>query len=132
MVYCDSAILINFLEGSEPFYSRAEVRLRALRAAGDDIAVSDLTRLECRIKPIQETNAPQLAIFDTFFALADVRKVALSTGVYDRATELRARFAFKTVDALHLAAAKEAGCGLFLTPDRKLARCTDLPVEILA
>ena len=46
--------------------------------------------------------------------------------------ELRAQFAFKTADALHLAAAIEAGCGLFLTADTKLARCTSIPVEVLS
>ena len=31
----------------------------------------------------------------------------------------------------HLAAAIESGCDLFLTNDHRLARCTDLSVELL-
>lgn len=39
---------------------------------------------------------------------------------------------FKLPDALHLAAAIEHGCGLFLTNDAKLANCTDITVEVLS
>ncbi len=132
LIYCDSVILIHFLDANDASHVRAAQRLAALRSAGDEMAVSDLTRLECRVKPIQLADGLRLAIFDGFFALSDVRRVPLTTAVFDRATGLRAQFAFKTADALHLAAAIEAGCGLFLTADTKLARCTAIPVEVLS
>jgi predicted nucleic acid-binding protein len=46
---------------------------------------------------------------------------------------LRAASAFKlkVPDCLHLAAAIEHGCGLFLTHDAQLKLCKDIPVEIL-
>ncbi len=37
----------------------------------------------------------------------------------------------KTIDALHLAAAVESGCGAFLTNDARLGGFRDLVVEIL-
>jgi predicted nucleic acid-binding protein len=70
-------------------------------------------------------------MFDNFFLLPDVKRVPLNTAVFDQATDIRAQFAFKTTDAIHLAAAIEAGCGGFLTHDVQLARFTDIPVEIL-
>lgn len=132
LICCDSVILIHYLDANDASHLRAAHRLAALRSAGDEMAVSDLSRLECRVKPIQLADSQRLAIFDGFFALPDVRRVPLTTAVFDRATELRAQFAFKTADALHLAAAIEAGCGLFLTADAKLARCTSIPVEVLS
>jgi len=72
-----------------------------------------------------------LAKFDTFFALPDVLKVPLTQAVYDRATRARAQYAFKTVDAIHLAAAVEAHCDAFLTHDLALARFRDIAVELL-
>lgn len=131
LIYCDSVILIYYLDANDAYQQKADIRLTAIRSAGDEIAVSDLSRLECRVKPVQQADAQRLAIFDGFFALPDVRKVPLTTAVYDRATELRAQFSFKTADAIHLAAAIEAGCDLFLTHDHKLARCTDIKVELL-
>ncbi len=52
LIYLDSAILIYYLDGIGPFQVLAANRLVAIRTAGDHIAVSDLTRLECRVKPI--------------------------------------------------------------------------------
>jgi predicted nucleic acid-binding protein len=131
LIYCDSVILIYYLDAVGPLHQRAANRLAALAAAGDGIAVSDLTRLECRVKPIQLGDAPALAKFDTFFALPDVRKVPLTTAVYDRATDIRAQHKFKTADAIHLAAAVESGCGAFLTNDARLAAFPVITVEIL-
>jgi predicted nucleic acid-binding protein len=49
------------------------------------------------------------------------------------AARLRAasNFQLKVPDCLHLAAAIEHGCGLFLSHDDQLRQCTAIPVEIL-
>ena len=132
LVYLDSVIVIYYLDAADQFHQLAAQRLGALPAAGDEIAVSDLTRLECRVQPIQQADQQRLAIFDQFFALPDVHLVPLSTAVYDRATLIRAQYTFKATDALHLAGAIEAGCGLFLTHDVRLARFIGIHVEILS
>lgn len=132
LIYLDSVIVIYFLDANDQYQQMAAQRLSALRAAGDEIAISDLTRLECRVQPINQSDQRRLAMFDNFFILSGVKRVPLTTAVYDRATEIRAQFAFKTTDAIHLAAAIESGCGLFLTHDRQLAKFTGIPVEILS
>ena len=47
------------------------------------------------------------------------------------ATTLRARYGFKTPDAIHLASAIGEKADVFLTGDSSLARCTDIAVEVL-
>src|SRR5258708_758164 len=131
LVYLDSVIVVYYLDAADQFHQLAAQRLAAFAGTRDEIAVSDLTRLECRVHPIQEADQQRLALFDHFFALPDVHLVPLSTAVYDRATLIRAQYAFRTTDALHLAAAIEAGCGSFLTHDLRLARFTGISVEIL-
>ena len=131
LIYCDSAIIIYFYEHTGPFNVRATQRLTSLRAAGDHIAVSDLVRLECRVKPIRLGNSAALAIFDGFFAMPDIQLVPITTAVFDRATLIRAHHKFSSPDSLHLAAAVEAGCDAFLTNDTRLAAFTDIPVEVL-
>ena len=51
-----------------------------------------------------------------------------------RLATLRAasNFKLKVPDCLHLAAAIDHGCGLFLTHDAQLTQCTDIAVEVLA
>ena len=53
LIYCDSCILLYFYDHVGIFNVRATNRLTALDAAGDRIAVSDLVRLECRVRPIK-------------------------------------------------------------------------------
>lgn len=53
LIYCDSVILIYFLDTVGPFNVRAVTRMAAMRTAGDTAAFSDLTRLECRVKPLK-------------------------------------------------------------------------------
>jgi predicted nucleic acid-binding protein len=130
-IYFDSVIAIYLLDHTGSFQARAAARLTVLESAGDGIAVSVLTRLECRVKPLALGDATKLAGFDAFFTRPDVLKVPLTTAVYERATLLRARYNFKLADSLHLAAAIENGCDQLLTNDTRLSRCTDIAVEVL-
>ncbi len=131
MIYWDSVITIYLLDHTGGFQARAKARLTVIEKAGDVIAVSDLSRLECRVKPIRTGDAGSLAQFDAFFVRPDVQQVPLTTAVFDRATLLRATHNFKLGDSLHLAAAIEAGCDRFLTNDHRLSKCTDITVEVL-
>ncbi len=85
-VYLDSMIVIYLVEGPDPFRTRARDRMDQLVAAGDRAAVSDLTRLECRVKPIRLGDAALLADYDTFFAAPDLLRLALPAPVFERAT----------------------------------------------
>jgi len=49
----------------------------------------------------------------------------------ERATELCARYNLKTPDAIHYATAVEVGASVFLTGDRGLSHCSEVPIELL-
>lgn len=131
LIYLDSVICIYAVEGAKSFQERAKARLTAMRASGDQPALSDLTWLECRVKPIRLSDPLALADMEAFLTAADVFRVPLPLAVYDRACQIRAIHNFKLGDALHLAAAIEGGCGAFLTNDRRLSSFRDISVEIL-
>jgi predicted nucleic acid-binding protein len=131
LIYCDSVVLIYYYDGKANFRARATARTAQLLAVGDQVAVSELCRLECRVKPIRFGDGAALAQYDTFFARPDVRIVPITTATFDRATLIRAVHNFKLADALHLAAAVEARCDRFLTNDTRLSAFPDIPVEVL-
>ncbi len=131
LVYLDSVICIYALAGTPSFQARARARLAAMRAAGDAPAISDLTWLECRVKPIRLGDAVALADMEAFLNGSDVVRVPMSPPVYERACRIRAVHNYKLADALHLAAAIEGGCGLFLTNDHRLSGFPDITVEVL-
>jgi predicted nucleic acid-binding protein len=115
LVYLDSAICVYAVEGVPSFQARARTRLADLRTAGDQPAISDLTWLECRVKPIRQGDATLLNDMEAFLNAADMLRIPMPTAVYERACRIRAIHGYKLADALHLAAAIEGGCGLFLT-----------------
>jgi predicted nucleic acid-binding protein len=132
LIYLDSNIVIYLIEQPPIFGRKASARYAALLAAGDKFIVSDLTRVECRSKPLAAADLLTLRHYDFFFSHAAHQIGWLTTSVCDRATDIRGRYGFKTADALHLAAAIEAGCSTFLTNDVRLNRFPDLTVEVLS
>src|SRR5205814_668359 len=110
---------------------RATARIAAARAAGDRFAVTDLVRMECLVGPLRAGDAARQAGFVAFFAMPDVDVLPLTAAVCDRAAHIRAATRFRPLDALHLAAAVENGCDLFLTKDAGLSAFPGIPIEIL-
>jgi predicted nucleic acid-binding protein len=135
MTVClDSDCVIYLVEGPPVWEAKVTARLAALRAAGDAIAVSDLARTECLAGPLSKSDAVTLANYHTYFSSGTVQVLSLTPAVCERAAHLRAasNFKLKVPDCLHLAAAIEHGCGLFLTHDAQLKQCTAITVEILS
>lgn len=127
-LYLDAAPVIYAVEQVAPFFPVVDARLST---AGVVLVASELTRMECRVKPVREGNADLLKDYDDFFADAVAEVVALSREVVDRATEIRARYGFKTPDAVHLGAAVVTGCDAFLTNDHRLDHFPDISIEVV-
>jgi uncharacterized protein len=131
VIFLDSNVVIYAIETTSTFHARARTHLGTLRAAGHTFAVSDLVRLECRVRPIRNGDSILLAEFDAIFAASDVQVLPLTAAVCDRVTLIRAALNFKTPDSLQLAAAIVHSCDRFLTADARLNACTDIPVDVL-
>lgn len=132
MIVClDSNVVIYLVEADPTWTPKADARVAAVLAAGDEVAVCDAARLECLLKPLALADTGAEAAFRAFFASHWVRMLPVTTATWERAAQIGAAFNFKAMDSLHLATAIEHGCGLFLTADGRLGRCTAIPVEVL-
>lgn len=127
-LYLDTAPVIYVVERVLPFFPVVDARLST---AGIVLVASDLTRMECRVKPVREEKTALLKDYDDFFLSAVADIIVLSREVVDRATEIRARHRFKTPDAIHLAAAMVTRCDAFLTNDNRLDRFPDIVIEVV-
>jgi predicted nucleic acid-binding protein len=134
MTVClDADCTIYFVEQNPLWGPRVTAQIAAFRAVGDGIAVTDLARTECLAKPLATGDLAVVADYQAFFADPEIRVLPLTAAVCERAARIRAAsgFRLKVPDCLHLAAAIEQGCRLFLTHDAQLRQCQDILVEIL-
>ena len=127
-LYLDATPVIYSVEQISPYAPVVDLRLGS---AGLIRIASELTRLECRVKPLRNGDNALLAEFDDFFANDISECVDLTRAVMNRAAEIRAKYGFKTPDAIHLAAACTAKCDTFLTNDHRLERFTELAIEVV-
>jgi uncharacterized protein len=126
--YLDAAPIIYLIEQSQPFATAIRSKLAA---PGIVPITSELSRLECRVKPMRDGNQALLQDFNDYFANTIAEIFPLTRDVVDLATEIRAQYNFKTPDALHLAAAVISNCDVFLTNDQRLNRFTGISIETI-
>lgn len=131
-VYLDSCALIYRIEQRAPWAGRVNECLAKIEADRSVLVVSELTRLECRVRPIALDREDMLSSYDRFFAQPTLAWQAIDRAVFELATSLRALNRLKTPDALHLAAALTASCRQFITNDRRLADAAGDRIEVVA
>jgi uncharacterized protein len=131
-VYLDACSIIYLVEAASPFHDAMVSRLRQYRAdPASRLITSRLSCLECRIRPIRDSDQKLLGSYDRFFDADRLLIVEITAEVVANATNLRARYGFKTPDAIHLASAIQEKADFVLTGDSSLARCTEIAVEVL-
>jgi len=119
------------MESVEPFYSKLIRILRNLHAQYPQavFAVSRLSCLECRIKPLREDDQFLVELYDQFFAANCLSVIELDAQIIDTATNLRVQYNFRTPDALQAACALAiAGDKCLITGDIKFKRLQELQV----
>ena len=129
-LYLDANAIIYCVEGVPEFRSAALGWVeRARQVEGSVILTSRFSRLECLSKPMSEGDPVKLASFVGFFDT--LRLVSITDELLEQAVALRARYRLRSADALHLATSIAEGADVFLTSDRRLARCTEVQVALI-
>lgn len=128
-IYIDACIAIYAVEAATE-HGPAVTALMNEHRSQAEFCVSDLVRLECRVRPLRDESVQLLEEYDRFFSM--MTTLSIPTAAYDLAAELRAFYRLKTPDALHAAVAIHHGCAEFWTNDNRLGRLSDrIQVRIL-
>ena len=85
IAYLDANIVIYVVERHPLWGPKAEARITQLRAGGDQIATSDVHRLECLVGPLFLNDQKTLADYLAFFSDPDVMTVPVAAPVWERA-----------------------------------------------
>jgi predicted nucleic acid-binding protein len=96
------------------------------------VVVSTIVLTECLSKPLKEGDATLVASYNTLFRhTRGIALIPVHVTVAARAADLRARYALRTPDALHVATALVSGSDAFLTNDLALKRVREINVLVL-
>lgn len=142
LYYLDTVIAIYAVEGAPADQQRALNHLTALEQAGHRFAISELTRTECLVPLFGPGGGQRLWDFFRFFHGPNLRTISFTSAMHDRASAIRGGHTYPAIppapprryglaDSLHLAAALECGCDVFLTNDNQLSGFSDITVEEL-
>ena len=131
-LFLDANVVIYLVEGAREFRGRVTARLEHYRQQNEStrIAVSRLSWLECRVRPLRERNQRALSAYESFFTEPDLIVVDLTAPVVEAAAQIRAALNLSTPDALQAACALQvSGPVQVLSNDRRFARVPGIEVE---
>ena len=126
---CD--YLLDRIRRTVLFYSQLIKTLRNLYIQYPQavFAVSRLSYLECRIKPLRENDQFLLDLYDQFFTANNLGIIELDAQVIDTATHFRVQYNLRTPDALQVASALTiTGDKCLITGDIKFKNIQELQV----
>jgi predicted nucleic acid-binding protein len=130
-LYLDASPIIYTVESNPEFKDGVLHWVHQVEATAGLLVTSRLALLECRSHPMRHGDQEALAGFASFFASKNLIMLEIGSDVIDLATELRARYHFRSPDAIHMASAILIGADVFLTGDASLQRCTEIRVVVL-
>jgi uncharacterized protein len=120
LIYLDACLLIYLTERHARWGEPVADAMARAEEAG--FGISPLVKCECLVGPIRRGDpVPERAytdLFELFVALA------MPEPVYLQAAQLRARFALRMPDALHLACAQYHRCAALWTNDNRLVQAS--------
>lgn len=129
MIYLDSCIVIYAVEPHAVWTDLTAVALRQV-AAGAQLAVSPLVKMECLVGPLRQQNEGLLLRYSVYFD--ELATLEMPEQVYLEAARIRAQLGLKLPDALHLACARHHGCASLWTNDTRLSAAGGDLVRVLA
>jgi predicted nucleic acid-binding protein len=128
----DTALLIYFVERHPAYVDIVREFVQRVDSGAILGYSSMVTLTEVLTQPKQKGNTTlEQEYHDLLLHSHNFKLLPIDLVIAERAADLRARYRFRTPDALQIAAALAAGCQAFLTNDPQLKRTKELRVLIL-
>ncbi len=119
-IYWDTMLFVYWFEEHPQFGPRAGEIWSAMEARGDQICSSVFTVGEALTGPYKQGSMEVVNAMRAVFLSPPVELIPFTPETAERYARIRAAHRITPADAIHLAAAAEAGVDLFLTNDDRL------------
>ncbi len=133
-VFLDACTIIYWVEANDPWYKSLQQTLHDIQQEHGQIrlAISDLSRLECLVKPLREQQVGTVTLYEKFFTHPQLYIQTLTSSVIQEALKLQVSHTLKTPDTLQAASALvlDPLC-TFLTANSDFERISQLNVRLL-
>ena len=126
-LYLDSVTIIYLIEKVSVYLEK----INFILSNSSEFCTSQLSNLECKVKPRKENNLALLTDYNYFLNEFINIYCPINTEVLEVALEIRAKYNFKTPDSIHLATAIYCKCDSFVTNDKRLGIFQDLKIITL-
>lgn len=120
LIYLDSCLVIYLVE-NHPLWGEPVAGAIA-QAEEARFGISPLVKCECLVGPTKRGDPVLELAYTQLFDQSAL--LPIPDEVYVQAARLRAHFALRTPDALHLACAQHHGCEVLWTNDNRLAQAS--------
>jgi predicted nucleic acid-binding protein len=117
--YLDTNVVISVVEAAGRLAEAQTRFIAGIDGASVEAVTSELTLAECLIKPFADKNADAIEAYLLFLnGRRNLPVVPINRNILTVAARLRTELGVKLPDAIHIATADAAKCGVFLTNDR--------------
>jgi predicted nucleic acid-binding protein len=131
-ILLDSCIWIYYLEDHPRYAAPIEILLRDSQRRNTHLLSSELSLLEIATGPLRFGKRKIAAEYQLYLdSYPGLQLLPISRPILEHASHLRARFGFKTPDAIILATGLEHGATLVVTNDQKWQRVEEIEVVCL-
>jgi predicted nucleic acid-binding protein len=134
LVYVDAQVFIYSVEKRPEYVDLCEeLWLSVARGDTPGAVTSELTLLECLVRPLRAKDPALVERFEKFLSLPAIALIPIGLETLRRAAALWAETTrIKTADAIHLATASATQCAAIVTNDRAWVGCSSIPIILLA
>lgn len=132
-IYVDTNAVIYAVEQIEPYHTAAAPLWDALNVGQIQVITSELTLLECLVKPLRLKNQDLVDLYRrVLLGTTGLSCVPIQRSTLESAAQARALLNLRTPDAIHAATAQECSCVMFLTNDAAYRKVPSLHVAVLS
>lgn len=132
-IFLDTAPIIYFIEAHHEFGPLVKQVVELMNANRIEAFTSVLTLSEVLPKPVETGNDELAEKFKTYLKNGpNLTLLPIGETIGETAGALRGKYPYlKTVDAVQIAAALDAGAEAFLTNDKKLSKIMEVKILVL-
>jgi predicted nucleic acid-binding protein len=132
IIFLDTAPFIYFFERHSGYFPVIEQFFDALYATGAQAITSIITYIEITTHPARQGKTQLVRKYRDYLSNSDnLSLFPLDMNIADHVVDLRARYQFKTPDAIQLGTALACGADYIITNDRAWQRFEEIKIVLV-